>query len=248
MQIFVAAHTGLLSLVSDPISPGVPYRIVGSTAGSSWLVSEGTGIGASVRVSDPGAPFGAVTYTVTAGATVDADWIEYAPSIPYDTDTVLFSEDGRSRIAALWEGNAARTRNAGASYQQPLNSRWPVQSRPLSPGGPSWAFQCRVPNADVPAARAVFDRGRVWVIHSLEACTADDCPLPPVMLAGVDGDEAEGSWTGGRTFGVSLRQLEADRDATGVPVVTWGEARAAGIVWGPSTTFESIRHEIAGGP
>lgn len=243
--IFEAAHTGLPSLVTDVIGQGVPYEIVGEADGVSWTVAAGSGIGATVQVSDPAAPFDVpTTYTVESDVP-DVDWVERGFHGARATDTVLLSEDGRHSLTALFEGDAGMSWAPGSSFAQPLGSRFPVQHRPLSPGGPSWQFEGRVPLGEVWEARAALDRGRVWVAHSHARCVPD-CPLPRVMLGGVDGSVSEGSFTDGRTYSLTLVQLDAGM--SGVPIVTWGEAARAGITWAPATSFDTIRRSIAGGP
>lgn len=245
MILFQAAHTGLPSIVSEPVPAGVPYEVTATADGETWMVAAGVGIGASVQVSDPAAPFDVPTiYTVSAG-TVEVDWLEREFEGAYSSDTLILSRDGRARFDALFEGDAAMSWSPGLTFAQPLARRFPAYTQPLSPGGPSWVFEGRVPLADVRGARRALDEGVLWVVHSHKRCV-DDCPLPRVMLAGVDGSVSEGSWTEGRTYSFTVRQLE--HGATGVPVVTWGEAKAADVRWGPSTSFESIREAIAGGP
>ncbi len=242
--LFEAAHTRLISIVSDVIPAGQAYRIAGEAEGVVWTVAEGVGIGTTVQAADPFAPFDVATvYTVTAGASADQDWLTRTMLGDSSSDTVMWSADGRAHFSILWEGDAASAWNPGASYGQPRGRRFPVQVLPMVPGGPSWAFECRVELDAVADARATLLRGRVWVAHSHERCTPG-CPLPRAMLAGVDGNVSEGSWPDGRTFAVSLRQL--DPGVTGVPVVTWGEAARAGIAWGPTTTFDVIRRAAGG--
>lgn len=244
MILFTAAHTGLLSIVSDVIPAGIPYTVEGSAHGETWLVAEGVGSGATVQVSDPAAPFdGEITYTVTAGS-VDSVMTEREFEGELWHDTFICSADGRAGVSALWEGDAARSSSPGVSYAQPLNRRRPVQYRPLVPGGPSWAIDFRVALDDVETARRALDAGLVWVVHSRDRCEGGST-LPRVMLAGIDGEVAESrGGSEGRSYSLALRQL--DHGVTGVPVVTWGEARAAGVVWGPDTTFASIRTTIGG--
>lgn len=243
MRFFVASHTGLPSVVTDPIGKGIRYSIRGEAWGVSWLVDEGVGVGAAVAVSDPAAPFGAVTYSVSVGGVVVSGVLDRPHGKSWGVDTLFTSMDGRASVHATWEGDAPLSWSPGASYAQPQNRRRPFQFLPLQPAGHRWGLEFRVDLGMVATAQRVLERGLFWVTHVPEACDGGST-IPRVMLAGVDGDVSEGRWPEGRTYSLSL--VELDAGASGVPVVTWGEASRAGIVWGPATTFASIRESIGG--
>lgn len=239
MRVFEATHTGLPSIVTDVIPVGVAYSLTGEAAGRSWVVAEGVGSGARVSVSDPAAPLDVPTVYTLAPSGVQA-WLEHERVTGFGVDTVLCSEDGRLSVAATWEGDAAMSWSPGASYVQPIGRRAPAQFRPLVAGGSKWALSFRVKLAEVETARRVLESGRAWVLHSAARCDGGST-LPPVMLAGIDGDVSEGAWPLGRTYSASLRQL--DHGVTGVPLITHGEAAA---VWSPQTTFARLRRAVGG--
>lgn len=242
MKVYVAKHTNLPSIVTDVVPAGSRYRVTGAGAGLEWLVDEGLGRGFQVAVSDPAAPVGVrVTYTVTVGATAVSGSVVRGLLDPL-ADTVVTSVDGRSAFESLWEGDAKSSLDPRASYGFPTATRFPHQVLQLAPAAPAWAFESHVEAVKVPAARRVFEAGRAWVVHSHARCTPE-CTLPEMMRAGVSGKVDEGSWPLGRTFSTAFQELEPV--PSGVPVVTWGEA--AGAVWGPSTSFESIRLAVSGG-
>lgn len=245
MRAFQAAHTGLPSLVTDPIPAGDAYEITGSADGQVWTVAAGVGMGTSVAVSDPAAPLDVATVYALA-APGRAASVEYTRTIeaPYGVDLLITDEHGRHRVPILWEGDAASVIDPRAAYAHPLAHRWPQQTRQLVPAAPTWALECEPEAPDVPAARAAFASGLLWLVHSHARCTGP-CTLPRAMRCGVIGTVAETSWTEGRSYKARLQQLETG--VTGTPVVTWGEARRAGIVWGPGTSFAGIRAQIAGG-
>ena len=240
MKLFEALHTGLPSIVTDPIPYRARYLITGAHGGRSWTVDEGVGIGAPVAVSDPACPFGTVTYTVTVNGASVAGTLTRRLDTPLGVDALFTSEDGRSSVAATWEGDAASGWDPGSAFAQPLGSRRPVQTRPLVPGGPSWDVMFRVDLADVEEARRVLDSGRLWIVHDA-AHTDGGSPMPDVMLAAVDGRISEGRWPEGRTYSLTVREL--DLGVTGVAVVTFGEAKT---VWSVNTTFDSIRETTGG--
>lgn len=260
-KLYQARHTGLPSIVTDPIPAGTPYLIIGEydvDERQTWTVARGVGTGVEIAVSDPLAPAGVLTTyrLVVGGVETWADWIirEFLPRGLSCDDTVLTSANGRFSVVTTWEDDTPRTWSPGAAYHQPLNQRYPVQYRPLSPGGPSWGLTFRVLFSEITAAREVLDGALVWVTHTLGP---DESNVPRAMLCGVDGSISEKRWgtapKGGVVFSLDLVQL-VPRDprgregTTGVPIVTWGEAARADIVWGPSTTFRSIRAIIAEEP
>lgn len=240
MRLIQTEHTRLVAVITDVIPVGVPYRITGAADGLSWTVAEGVGSGATVAVSDPATPFDVeTTYTVSAG-TIQTAQVTRVLEAHVTTDTLVISEDGRVAIQVAWTGEAGSSWASGVQFVQPLARRYAVPVVPLTPGAPSWAFEALVDSAMVATARRVFEAGLMWVVHSHAACSPH-CTLPRTMLAGVDGSVTESSWAEGRTFAIALRQVEPG--LTGVPVVTFGEAAT---VWGPGTTFESIRQAIGG--
>lgn len=242
MNLFEATHTRLVSIVTAVIPVGVAFRVVGAADGVEWTVDEGIGSGAVVTVSDPAAPLeGAVSYRVETSTGVESASLTRVFPAPWGVDTVLMAVDGRSRVEATWEGDAGMSWSPGLRFAQPIGHRWPVATSPLAPGGRAWDLEFRVDLDQVRVAQRVLDRGLVWVAHAASHCDGGST-IPPVMLAGVDGDVQEGRWPLGRTYQVTLRELDPEK--SGVPVVMFGEAAT---VWGPGTTFQSIRAHVGGG-
>ena len=262
--LWIATHTGMPSVVLDPIAPAAAWRLTGSHLGyspgrvepTSWVVAGGLGQGLPVAVSDPAAPLGIeTTYTLEIDGEV-VDTAAITRSVPEAPgvrcpDTLVMSADGRHHFVTTWSGDTSMSWEPGASYHRPLRSRHPVQYRPLEPGGPSWSFEGHAAPEQVGRARAALDRGRVWVLHDRTVGNNPYSEVPAVMLAGIGGAVSEKFSGAGRNYSATFHELGVtENEPTGVAVITWGEARAFGAVWSGTipTTFTYLRQQIAGQP
>lgn len=256
MIAFTADHTGLPSVVTDMVAQGHLWRLTGAAGGRSWLVAEGVGIGTTLAYSDPATPVDAATTWTLAvvdpstGASVRTEAAsltrELSDGIRAATgceDTLITSADGRWAFLTTWTGDTQRVWSPGIEFGRPLARRYPRPLAPVSPAGPRWELSCRADVDEVLRARAALDRGIAWIIHSRAGSNAYS-QVPAAMLAGVDGDVAEAQSGHGRQFTATVRELDVSREGgSGVPIVTWGEARDLGIVWSGTipTTFDYIR-------